>query len=79
VDQDDNGLTAGTAPDPRPGEADLIGRPVAQPLPRAKPPEQIAGRERDGRDDDDAHQDHRIPIADSSSTRSGVSVAARLR
>ncbi|MEU2441766.1 hypothetical protein ABZ595_37135 [Streptomyces rubradiris] len=53
--QDDDGLAASAAPDPRPGEADLIGRPVAQPLPRAQPPEQIAGRERDGRGDDDTH------------------------
>ncbi|MEV5350451.1 ABC transporter ATP-binding protein [Streptomyces achromogenes] len=51
VDQDDDGLAAGAVPDPRPGEADLIGRTVAQPLPRAQPPEQIAGRERDGRGD----------------------------
>jgi hypothetical protein len=64
----------------RPGEADLIGRPVAQTPLRTQPPEQRAGRERGGHGDDDAHhQDHRIPIADSSSIRSGVSVAARLR
>ncbi|GGV19444.1 hypothetical protein GCM10010275_71450 [Streptomyces litmocidini] len=78
--QDDEGLPPGAAPRPRPGEADLIGRPVAQPLPRAQSPEEIAGRERGGRGDDDAHhQDHRIPMADSCSIRSGVRVAARLR
>jgi hypothetical protein len=43
VDQDDDGLAAGAAPDPRPGEADLIGRPVARTLPWAQTPEQIAG------------------------------------
>ncbi|MFB7600588.1 hypothetical protein [Streptomyces sp. NPDC056160] len=55
--------------------ADLIGRPVAQPLPRAQPPEQIAGRERGGRG---ARHDHPIPSWDSNSIRCGVSVAARL-
>ncbi|MER7001163.1 hypothetical protein [Streptomyces sp. NPDC000410] len=56
--------------------ADLIGRPAAEMPPRRQPPEQIAGRERDDRGDDDAHHDHRIPIADSCSIRSGDSVAA---
>ncbi|GAA4340635.1 hypothetical protein GCM10023086_76250 [Streptomyces venetus] len=68
-----------TAPHPRPGEADLIGRPVPQATPRTQPAEQIARRERDDPGDDDTHHDHRIPMADSSSTRSGDSVAARLR
>jgi hypothetical protein len=49
------------------------------PLPRAQPPEQIAGHEPDGHGDDDAHHNHRTPIADSRSTRSGASAAARLR
>ncbi|CAL9327459.1 hypothetical protein SUDANB2_07204 [Streptomyces sp. enrichment culture] len=68
----------------RPGEA--VGlRPfwrgclAAQATPRTQPSEQIAGRERDDRGDGDVHHVHRIPIADSSSTRSGDSVAARLR
>jgi hypothetical protein len=47
--------------------------------PRTQPSEQIAGRERDDRGDGDVYHVHRIPIADSSSTRSGDSVAARLR
>ncbi|MEE4589994.1 MULTISPECIES: hypothetical protein [Streptomyces] len=38
MDQDDDGLLPG----PTPGEADLIGRPAAQALPRAQPPEQRA-------------------------------------
>ncbi|MET9324619.1 hypothetical protein ABZX75_31335 [Streptomyces sp. NPDC003038] len=46
--QDDDGPAASVAPDPRPGEADLIGRPITQ------TPEQIAGGERGGRDDDAA-------------------------
>lgn len=37
VGQDDDGLTGVTAPDPRLGEADLVGRPVAQSLPRSQP------------------------------------------
>lgn len=52
---------------------------VAQATPRTQPSEQIAGRERDDRGDGDVCHVHRIPIADSSSTRSGDSVAARLR
>lgn len=36
VGQDDDGLTADAAPGPRTG--DLVGCPVAQPLPRAQPP-----------------------------------------
>lgn len=32
VDQDDDGLAAAAAPDPRSGEADLIGRPVGVPV-----------------------------------------------
>jgi hypothetical protein len=79
VGQDDDGLPPGTALDPRAGVAGLIGRPVAQPLPRAQSPEQVAGHESDGRGDDAHHHDHRIPIVDSCSTRSDVSVAARLR
>ncbi|MFJ2729010.1 hypothetical protein [Streptomyces collinus] len=64
---------------PTTGEANLIGRPLAQSLPRAQSPGQTAGAERGRRGDDDAHHDHRIPIADGCSIRSGVSVAARLR
>ncbi len=70
--QADDGLAGGAAPDPRPGEADLIGRPIAQSLPRS--PEQIAGRGRGGRGDDDAHHNHRIPIADSCSHPGSVFV-----
>ncbi|MFV5998941.1 hypothetical protein ACNPQM_43210 [Streptomyces sp. NPDC056231] len=79
MDQDGDGLAASAAPDPRPGEADLIGRPAAQTLPRAQTPEQIAGRERGGRGDDDGHHDHRMPMADSCFARSGDRVAALLR
>ncbi|MGX1114787.1 hypothetical protein RKD37_000150 [Streptomyces ambofaciens] len=39
MDQDDDDLAARTAPDPRPIEADLIGRPVAHAPPRAQPSE----------------------------------------
>lgn len=78
-DQDDDGLAAEAAAEPRPGEADLIGCPVAQALPRAQPPQQIAGRERDDCGGDGAYHDHHIPMVDSCSTPSGVSVAARLR
>ncbi|MEV5283048.1 hypothetical protein [Streptomyces sp. NPDC051994] len=76
---DGYGRAAGAAPHPRPGEADLIGCPVTRPLPRTQPPEQIAGRERGVRGDDDAHHDHRIPIVESCSKHSGLSVAALLR
>jgi|UPI0002D5281D hypothetical protein len=37
--QNNDDLAARTAPDPRPIEADLIGRPVAQAPPRAQPSE----------------------------------------
>ncbi|MGV9894426.1 hypothetical protein [Streptomyces tendae] len=39
----------GAAPRPRPGDEDLIGRPVFQAPPRTQPPDQIADRERDDR------------------------------
>lgn len=38
------GLSAGAAAYPRPGEADLIGRPVLRRPPGARPSEQVAGR-----------------------------------
>lgn len=79
MDQDDDGLAAETAPGPRPGEVDLIGCPVARATSEAKASEQIAGRERGGNGDDDAHHDHRIPTWDSCSIRSGDNVAALLR
>ena len=74
----------GAVLDPRPGELDLIDSPVAQPVPEPEPAGQIASREADqecdSRDDDDGiHHDHRMPMVDSCSIRSGVSVAALLR
>ncbi|WP_406500036.1 hypothetical protein OG936_36440 [Streptomyces sp. NBC_00846] len=44
VGLDDDDLAAGTALDPRLGEADLIGSPVAQTLPGTQTPEQTADR-----------------------------------
>ncbi|MFJ9718442.1 hypothetical protein ACIRPQ_21255 [Streptomyces sp. NPDC101213] len=62
----DDSRPPGVAPYPRSGEADLIGRPVAQAPLRTQPPERIADRQcDDGRVDHDAHHDHRIPIVDS--------------
>ncbi|MEU7429147.1 hypothetical protein [Streptomyces sp. NPDC040750] len=82
VDQDDDGLAGRAAPHPRAGEPHLVLSPVAQPQPRPHAAHQVAHHERrDGNHQDvRAHrQDHRIPIADSCSIRSGVSVAALLR